>query len=107
MVSTTVRLSDCVGRIKNGEFVIVAPGTDPEGAHRLAERLLKALEDLPPESLGDISTGIRAGYYAVPSQEDQSPVPLDIVTRATLALRRAQGTPGNRIMEYQDNGGMP
>ena len=106
LVSATVRLSDCVGRIKNGEYVIVAPGTDPDGARRLAERLLKALEGIPQEKLGALGEKIRAGYYAVPSLEDESPVPLDIVTRATLALRRAQGSPENRIMAYQDNGEM-
>lgn len=106
MVSTTVRLSDCIGRIKNGEFVIMAPGTDPDGARRLAERLLTALEDVPSEELDGSPAGIRAGYYAVPDLEDESPVPLDIVTRATLALRRAQGSHEDRIRAYQDNGGM-
>jgi diguanylate cyclase (GGDEF)-like protein len=107
MISSTVRLSDCVGRVKQGEFVIVAPGTDQGGAHRLAERLIEAFAAAPADASAPsaASAPVRAGYYAVPMLDEDSPVPLDIVTRATLALRRAQqGSPENRILAYQGNG---
>jgi GGDEF domain-containing protein len=108
MISATVRLSDCVGKVTKGEFVIVASGTDQDGARRLAERLLEALEEAPERPRRQGTGGplrVRAGYYAVPILDEESPVPLDIVTRATLALRRSQeGRSENRILAYQGNG---
>ncbi|MGH7506033.1 MAG: GGDEF domain-containing protein, partial [Longimicrobiales bacterium] len=38
----TGRASDVFGRLGPSEFVVIAPGTDAEGAHRLAERLTEA-----------------------------------------------------------------
>jgi PleD family two-component response regulator len=107
MISTTVRLSDCVGRVKRGEFVIVAPGTDEDGARRLAERILRALGEERSATQPGVGGGtpVRAGYYAVPELNEDSPVPLDIVTRATLALRHAQEARSeNRILAYGGNG---
>lgn len=110
-ISSTVRLSDCIGRVGSDEFVVVAPGTDPGGARRLAERLLDALKEVSSsdaaeaEGAESMLAQIRAGYYAVPDFEDEPAVPLDIVTRATVALRQAQERRAkSQIQPYEGNG---
>jgi PleD family two-component response regulator len=100
-LASTARVSDIMGRLGEGNFVIVAPGTDPGGAHRLAIRLLEAADQevgvRPP---GD-APRLRAGYYAVQDTEAAPISPVDLLTRATLALRTAQSdTSGERIHAY-------
>jgi len=86
------RLSDSVGSLGPGEFVIVAPGTTREGALRLADRVLHAVRGSRPED-GTVEPGLRAGFYAYPGSEDVSPQ--DLLLRATTALRRAQADDGS------------
>ena len=88
---TVTRVSDTVGHLGPGEFVVVAPGTGKEGAFRLASRVLEALElaRVPgglaqPHSLGQI----RAGFCAI--EGDEPTAPEDLLMRATTALRKAQ-----------------
>ena len=98
-LASTARVSDIMGRLGEGNFVVVAPGTDPGGAHRLAMRLLAAVDD----GVGSgVSHRLRAGYYAI-RDVDEAPVsPVDLLTRATLALRNAQADrTGQRIRAYE------
>jgi PleD family two-component response regulator len=92
------RLSDTIGRLGPGEFVVVAPGTDQEGALRLADRVLEAVEaDASREGYGvdlDALAQLRAGVCAV-SSTDQQATPEDLLLRATMALRRAQAEDGS------------
>jgi diguanylate cyclase (GGDEF)-like protein len=85
---SVTRLSDTIGRLGPGEFIVVAPGTNEDGAVRLADRVLEAVEgaggDLDPEQL----TQIRAGFCAVRGNEPTTPE--DLLLKATMALRRAQ-----------------
>lgn len=98
------RLSDTLGRLGPGEFVVIAPGTDDEGAVRLADRVLDAAEaeakrlgrTLSAEALAQL----RAGFCAVASEEPTTPE--DLLLRATMALRRAQGEEGSfRVRGYE------
>ena len=95
-----LRTSDTLGCIENGEYVIVAPGTDAHGASRLAERLIQALEG----NVGVSDVDIKAGVYAHggPEEEVTDPVaPTDLLGRATTALRSAQsGASASRIQMY-------
>ena len=96
----TLRVSDTVGRLGEGDFVIVAADTDPSGASRLAERLL-ARVDRTGMGRGQHEPAFRAGYYAVHDLDDDSVIPVDLLTRATLALRRAQeDREAHRIQPY-------
>ncbi len=81
----TTRLSDAVARVGPAEFVVVAPGTDGPGAEILANRLLAAAgaEQLP----------LRAGVFSARRVKQEPIAPLDLLNRATEALRRAQSTP--------------
>ncbi|MEZ4414467.1 MAG: response regulator [Gemmatimonadota bacterium] len=100
-ITATTRLSDTLGRLGDADFVVVAAGTDQEGANRLAERLLARL-DPSTEALFARPLRLRAGVYAIPGHAGTSVIPVDLLTRATLALRRAQDEGnGQRIFGYE------
>ena len=52
-LSNSVRTIDTVGRVGGEEFMIVAPDTDYEGAHILAERVRRTVESGQTEFKGD------------------------------------------------------
>lgn len=93
VLMATTRLSDVVGQVGESEFVIVAPGTDQEGALRLAERLMQAAEGRDGHDdvqLADLN--VRAGLYAVSGAEPDTVAPQEFLRRATAALREAQSS---------------
>lgn len=93
------RISDTIGRLGPGEFVVVAPGTDQDGAVRLADRVLEAIESHPDQPLGAQEIAqIRAGFCAVGG--DEATAPEDLLLRATMALRRAQADGSFRVRAY-------
>ena len=97
------RVSDTVGRLGPGEFVVVAPGTGPEGAVRLADRVIEALEAAvgtrDPGFTMEALSQLRAGFYAV--TRDDPTTPEDLLLRATMALRQAQADDGSfRVRSY-------
>jgi PleD family two-component response regulator len=83
------RDSDSVGRIGPSEFVVLAPETDVRGALRLAERLTAAAQETVASEIGQPLL-VRAGYYAVSNFRDVAIDPVEVMTRATLALRHSQ-----------------
>lgn len=104
-LASTARVSDIMGRLGEGNFVVVAPGTDPGGAHRLAMRLLAAADEGVSRGRTGVPLLMRAGYYAVRDTEQAPVTPVDLLTRATLALRNAQADDtGQRIHAYEPAG---
>jgi diguanylate cyclase (GGDEF)-like protein len=94
------RASDAVGRLGRSEFAVIAPGTSAEGAVRLAERVAEAVEQSADKRISS-AFKLRAGYEAV-ADLHQTPVePVDLLVRATSALRqsRADGD-GTRFRRY-------
>lgn len=89
-VTRSCRLSDAVGRIGGTEFVVVAPATDRDGAARLAERILDSARQSDPHP----SSTLRAGVYSVKRTPQDPSGSVDILSRATNALRRAQARNG-------------
>jgi len=92
-LKSATRVSDTVGRLASGEFVVVAPGTGREGAVRLADRVLGVVRqpgsppaEAPRASASDFP--LRAGLFATVASESVSPE--DLLFKATIALRRAQ-----------------
>lgn len=93
------RASDVIGRLGPNEFVVIAPGTDAEGARRLAQRLTGvsgnghgAVADMPQ---------LRAGYAAVGDIAAAKIEPVDLFVRAVVALRSAQAVEaGERIRSF-------
>jgi GGDEF domain-containing protein len=101
LVSAT-RASDSIGRIGRSDFVIVAPGTDPEGAEKFAERLLQRADAGLRTREGGFE--LTAGFYSLAGGGPVAVVPEEILRRATLALRAAQSPEGvDRIRSFQQN----
>ena len=99
------RLSDTVGRLGTGEFVVVAPGTNREGALRLADRVLELIEESAHRADAEASAPgaelrLRAGFYAAAGAETVNPE--DLLFKATMALRRAQADVGGfKVRSYE------
>jgi hypothetical protein len=90
------RESDAIGRLGETEFAVVAPGTDPAGALKLAERLAR----LAP------SASLHAGYDAVGNVRYTPLEPKNLLARARGALRVAQSTRGGTwIRAFQETPG--
>jgi len=89
------RISDTIGRLGPGEFVVIAPGTDDEGGVRLADRVLEALKaEAERQGQGAVPlTQVRAGLCSINGGESTSAE--DLLLRATMALRRAQADGGS------------
>lgn len=92
-----VRESDAVGRLGPGEFVIVLSGVDQAMAAQLAERVVEQASGAAPGPaqgpagpLRPADVRLRVGVYVADGGESIDPERL--LSRATLALRRAQGT---------------
>jgi diguanylate cyclase (GGDEF)-like protein len=98
---SVTRLSDTIGRLGPGEFVVVAPGTDRDGALRLADRVLEALDLSGPGAERHHDTDrVLAGFCTIAG--DQPTTPEDLLHRATLALRKAQADDGSfRVRAYE------
>jgi diguanylate cyclase (GGDEF)-like protein len=98
---SVTRVSDTIGRLGPGEFIVVAPGTDQGGAVRLADRVFEAVEGAARASLLDPARlkGIRAGFCAANPSEPTTAE--DLLLKATLALRKAQADDGSfRVRAY-------
>lgn len=100
---SVIRISDTVGRLGPGEFVVVAPGTDRGGAVRLADRVFEAIESAsrePELTDPEILRQLRAGFCAVRGSEPTTPE--DLLLKATLALRKAQAEDESfRVRAYE------
>lgn len=97
-LASVTRISDTVGRLGETEFVVIAPGTTPEAADAFAQRLLARLSGAEAVGRALSAQSLRAGYYAVAEQDAETVMPVDILTRATLALRRAQADEGGAVI---------
>jgi diguanylate cyclase (GGDEF)-like protein len=105
LLGTHTRGSDTVGRMSRGEFVVLAPETDAPGALRLAQRLSDAVR---AASFDDTSRlGLRAGYFAVPDFRRAPVEPVEMMVRATLALRQAQAGPDAPPIQFFRSGEAP
>jgi diguanylate cyclase (GGDEF)-like protein len=82
------RSSDAIGRLGESEFAVIAPATDTEGALRLVRRLGDTIESSPiPVRGGERSLRVQAGYCAVPDFAESPVDAVELLLRATTALR--------------------
>ena len=97
------RASDAIGRLGQAEYGVIAPATGPEAAVRLARRLGGAVESSPiPIRGGERTLRLRAGYCAVPDFAESSVDAVELLLRATTALRdlKREGSAGERIRAF-------
>jgi len=101
----TARSSDIIGRLGRSEFAVIAPATDAEGAMRLAERLAAAVDARPPAPGTRVSAvKLRAGYEAVADLHETPVEPVDLLVRATAALRQVRGNGQDGRFQRYDPG---
>lgn len=85
------RAADVLGRIGPNELLVVAPATNAAGAVGLARRYTFVLTRARHhDDAAGLPGALRAGYYAVSDFREAALEPLDLLVRATIALRRAQ-----------------
>ena len=98
------RLSDVLGRLGPTEFAVLAPSTDPKGALRLAERMVSAIRASATPGEWSPVRQVRVGYEAV-SNVGYAPIqPVDLLVRASAALRRGTAEGGRTWIRRYDDG---
>ena len=104
-LKTAGRVSDAVGRLGPTEFAVLAPATDAAGATKLTERLVGTIE--PPIESGQpaLRLRVRAGYEAVANVGYAPIKPMDLLIRASAALRRGSPVDGSAWLRRYDEGG--
>lgn len=98
------RASDAIGRLGLSEYGVIAPATGPDAAVRLARRLGGAIESSPiPVRGGERTLRLRAGYCAVPDFAESTVDAVELLLRATSALRdlKREGQGGERIRAFE------
>lgn len=83
---STGRTSDIIGTLGPDEFAIIAGGTDAAGVERLAERLADAADRI----FGDREVRVAFGYDAVANYSEAPIDPADMITRASVAMRKSR-----------------
>ncbi len=82
------RGSDAIGRLGPAEFAVIAPATGADGAVRLVGRLGGAVEATRiPVRGGERSVRVKAGYCAVQDFAESTVDAIELLLRATTALR--------------------
>ena len=98
------RASDAIGRLGQLEYGVIAPATGPDAAVRMVRRLGGAIESSPiPVRGGEKTLRLRAGYCAVPDFAESSVDAVELLLRATSALRdlKREGSAGERIRAFE------
>ena len=86
-----VRAADFVARYGGEEFCVLLPVTPPKGGHRLAEKLRKAVKDLP-DPVPTISIGVAFWQPHMTAEE--------VLRRADEALYKAKAAGRDRVVLY-------
>jgi len=97
------RASDAIGRLGPAEFAVIAPATEAQGAVRMVERLGDVLERMQiSDGTGKHTLRVRAGYCAVPDFAASPVDAVEMLLRATSALRhlRAEGN-NDRVRAFE------
>jgi len=105
-LKSSARVSDVVGRLSQTEFAVLAPDTDAAGARRLAERLAASIQSgaaAPAERSDRLGPPrVRCGYEAV-SNVGYAPIePVDLLVRASAALRTGKAEAGGWVRRFDD-----
>jgi PleD family two-component response regulator len=87
-IRRVARESDAIGRLRDGEFAILAPCTGWFGARRLAERLVEELRSVAESEAGRFV--VHTGCHAVEDAPERPAQPVHLVVQAMQSLRKAQ-----------------
>lgn len=100
----TARVSDAIGRLGRSEFAIIAPATEAKGVIRLIERIREEIEGLHGPTGGEERPiRINAGYCAVADFAASDVDAVELLVRASTALRHSKGGAAReRIAAFED-----
>ena len=105
VVVRSARMSDVVGALSPTEFAVLAPATDWVGATKLAQRLVGAIEAPTVRGQAAAPLRVRAGLEAVGNVGYAPIKPMDLLIRASAALRRGTPVDGSSSIRRYDEGG--
>jgi len=98
LLKESIRKVDLAARYGGEEFVLLLVGTDPAGAHRLAERIREAGERLSFRAEGrEFRISLSLGLASYPADARRKE---DLIERADQALYRAKQAGRNRSVLY-------
>jgi len=109
-LQAAARRSDAIGRLGPAEFALLAPATDAGGARRLAERLASSLQGAAadPAAPATPMVRVRCGYDAVANVGYAPIEPVDLLVRASAALRNGRSEAGaGWIRRFEQATGTP
>lgn len=101
-LTSLTRSSDALGRLREHEFILLAPHTDAQGARSMAQRITSSSMHIPDESGMELNLRVRAGCYAIDPLRTQVD-PIELLTRATRALRRSQADHDASPIQFYDD----
>lgn len=107
LVARSTRVSDVVGTLSSKELAVLAPGADDVGVVKLALRVGKALSaGISGRAVFTPGTTLRAGYDAV-ANFTYSPVdPVELLGRASHAIRAGRPESGSSwVCRFEDTTG--
>ena len=89
---STSRRSDVLGRLTPTEFIVLAPDTNEGGSVTMAGRFLSGMDELTlsAKRQGGLPLSMCAGLCSFPASAGETIEPMDLLARATMALRRSQ-----------------
>jgi len=94
VAAQVTRTSDVVGTLSGQMFAILAPGTEQNGAVQLARRINGALFSSFGDDASRVRATVRAGYEAVGNLKYSPVDPVELLARATTAVREGVVEPG-------------
>jgi PleD family two-component response regulator len=100
LMTAVGRGSDAIGRLSQTEFGVVAPRTDSSTVLQMANRLHEAAQSFASDLGSEASLRLRVGCYAVDDFRQTPIEPVEILTRATMALRHAQSDTASSPIVY-------
>lgn len=93
------RASDVLGRLGDFEFAVIAPATSEAGAHQLVQRLQDAFAQ---GGEAGSALRVRAGYCAVPDFAAADVDAIEMLVRATAALRYLRaGDRADQVLSFE------
>jgi PleD family two-component response regulator len=89
-INAVSRKSDAIGRLGETEFAIVAARSGPETGLRIAHRFRTAAESFAIRETEGLPLRIRVGCFVADDLRDRAVDPVEMLSRAAVALQRAQ-----------------